>query len=159
MKKILSLIILALASITANAQFYLGGTLGVSGNNDNVLFALSPDGGYKFNEKWAIGATLPIRYINDLGDDNFGIGIFPYGRYTFAKASIVDFFGEYFIGIGSIGDFGMETGLRPGMSINFNDKFSMIVRTTLISYSYYGEESYVSYGINGGAEIGFAVTF
>lgn len=106
-----------------------------------------------------MGVTLPIRVLTDGDSSTFGVGILPYGRFTFARAGIVDFFGEYYIGPGFIQDYaGVETGLRPGVKVNFNDRFSLIFRTTLLGYSFY-DKSYISYGINGGAEIGFAVSF
>ena len=55
MKKFLLMIVVALTTLTANAQFYVGGELGIwhDTDADQTAFTLAPGLGYEFNEKWS----------------------------------------------------------------------------------------------------------
>ena len=168
------MLLLMLVGITASAsaQVYVGGTVGVQVNhvstdgasNTATAFGISPELGYDFNETWAVGVTVPVAYQDNGNFDVTKVGVLPYVRATFARAGIVDFFGELALGYGhessdGYGIGGFESGLRPGLKINFNDRFALVGRTTLFSYSHYDGINGVGFAINNSVELGFKVSF
>lgn len=110
MKKILLAAVVAACSLAANAQVWLGGSLGVSFNktestvNDATTkvnlnsFSISPVIGYELSEKWDLG--LEARYGNaeskyEKSDNRSSSSIFlinPFARYKFANVGIATFF-------------------------------------------------------------------
>ena len=67
MKKVLMLVVLALASFSvANAQFYVGGSLGIShtkvdfgdADQSGTSFKILPEVGYQLNKHWAFGLDV-----------------------------------------------------------------------------------------------------
>lgn len=125
---------------------------------------IAPEAGYKFNQTWALGVTLGYQY-QDLGHYNLNtLKVLPYVRGTYAHAGNVKFFGELAAGYGHMstdgdGVSGFMAGLRPGMAVNFNEKFALIIRTTLLEYSYFDELHTTGFSINGNLELGVEFTF
>ena len=93
---------MALFTITASAQFYIGGTLSAGYEKTEVgndsykmkIFSLSPEFGYNIDKVIAIGATMGIGYSNDEVDELTQYEISPYIRATFAQTKSVKFFAE-----------------------------------------------------------------
>lgn len=57
MKKIMLSLAMALVSVCASAQVYIGGTAGISSNkigdgDSKTAYTLMPEIGYQFNNKW-----------------------------------------------------------------------------------------------------------
>ncbi len=116
MKKIVVAVVVAMCSLTANAQYWIGGNVGFSqledsGNesftasNDRPLrLYFGPNVGYDFNDKWALAISLSYsrsetdnntRYNDAYFGDHSTINSFsvtPYVRYSFAKSGMVSFF-------------------------------------------------------------------
>ena len=70
MKKIFtSFIVLATLSLSANAQWYLGGGTGFDfisiDGATHATFSIAPEGGYNFNDKMSAGLAIPIIF-NDM---------------------------------------------------------------------------------------------
>ncbi len=171
MKKIAFFLMLLCITVSARAQFYAGGTFGIQVNHvstDGIsatmsAFAISPEAGYDINSTWAVGITIPVGFQHTDSYDVTTVGILPYVRGTFASVSIVDFFGELALGYGhesseGYGVGGFDSVIRPGLKINLNDKFSLIARTNLLSYSHYDGANGIGFAINGGFELGFKVS-
>ena len=99
MKKGLILLFVMMATLTANAQFYVGGTVGVNsakpdGGDAVTTFSIMPEIGYNFSDNFAVGATLGYAkaandYMNDLCKT---FTIAPYARYTFLKTDLLNLF-------------------------------------------------------------------
>lgn len=173
MKKLLFFLMLLGITTSAGAQFYAGGSLGMQVNHVKIdngssatvsAFGISPELGYDINPTWAVGLSIPVRYQHNDSYNTTIIGVLPYVRATFARAGLVDFFCELALGYGhqSSGDNGVsgfESGLRPGLKINFNDRFALVGRTSLFGYSYYDGLTGVDFAINNGFELGFQVSF
>lgn len=172
MKKPFLMLAMACISIAANAQAYVGGTLGISVvhastsgvSATNSAFSIAPEGGYYFNETWAVGASIGVQYqsISDIGTTTFSI--LPYVRGTFAHAGMFDFFGELALGYAhestdGYGAGGFNAGLRPGFAANFTDNFSLIGRTTLLNYSHYDGVNGIGFSINTNFELGVQFKF
>lgn len=110
MKKLFLAAALAAFSLAANAQVWLGGSLGVSFNKSentfngattkmkNSSFAICPVIGYELSDKWDLG--LEARYTkaeskHEKSDNRASSSTFlinPFARYKFANVGIATFF-------------------------------------------------------------------
>lgn len=120
---------MALVSVCASAQVYIGGTAGISSNkigdsDSKTAYKLIPEIGYQFNNKWDAGIEVGIQKgdvckIARVGDATT-FTIAPYVRYTAVESKVVDLFFEGTIGYGSVskggGDF-YEVGIKPGLAV------------------------------------------
>ena len=66
MKKIMLSLMMALVSVCASAQVYIGGTAGISSNkigdeDSKTAYKLIPEIGYQFNNKWDAGIEVGIQ--------------------------------------------------------------------------------------------------
>ena len=106
MKKIVLLLLVVCATVSMNAQVYVGGTAGFWSNDkddaDETSFVIAPEIGYNFNEKWAIGAELGYGYGKKQGVKDDALFINPYARYTYCETGIVRLFLDGGFGIASV---------------------------------------------------------
>lgn len=60
MKKLFLTLAVAAASLTASAQVYVGGEVGLWRNKDanHTNFTIKPDLGYKLSDKWDLGIGI-----------------------------------------------------------------------------------------------------
>ena len=93
MKKILVAAVVAFSSLAANAQIWMGGSLGFDyTDNDNskavTTFTISPEVGYTLDEKWDLGLAINANFksVED-GDNTNTFSVEPYARYTFAMSN------------------------------------------------------------------------
>ena len=97
MKKIVLVCIVAIMATAAQAQIYVGGTLGFSSvkteNSDAELktttIKLLPEIGYELDENWSIGTVVGYQYskTGDLKTNTFTIA--PYARYSLTLSKIL----------------------------------------------------------------------
>ena len=165
MKKLILSLAFAIVAFASSAQWYVGGTAGLSiqtaSNGDEsasaTAFALVPEFGYKFNDKWSAGLALGI---NCSSTASYNTIVFsPYARYSFAQAGPVRFFAEAAAGIegaviNSESIIGWAVALRPGMEIKINDKIDLVGRTTLLKYSSVDIIKQTGFAINPSLEFG-----
>ena len=100
MKKIVLVCIVAIMATAAQAQIYVGGTLGFSSvkteNSDAELktttIKLLPEIGYELDENWSIGTVVGYQYskTGDLKTNTFTIA--PYARYSFLQSDLIKLF-------------------------------------------------------------------
>ena len=165
MKKVFLSIVMMFIAFAASAKWYAGGTVGLSIHTANAdgesasatSFAIVPEFGYKFNDKWAAGLALGISASSTSSYNSLICN--PYARYTFAEAGPVRFFAEGAIGIeGAVSSEGSAIGwaiaLRPGMEIKINDKIDLVGRSTLLKYSSIESISLTGFTINPTLEFG-----
>ena len=150
MKKILTLAVLAVASLAATAQTYIGGSVGLGYDIDSekVNFTLAPEVGYNLNSKLAIGTTLAYSYngelkVNDKAQTVQNIFNFdPYVRYTFARVAEnkLSFFCDGTVGVGVVKNEGADAGatwkvgFKPGMSYALSSKCSLVAHFGFLGY-------------------------
>jgi len=142
MKKIILSLVLTVFAITADAQLYLGGRLGVgadiSGRGNWVDFlqcSIQAEIGKKMNSKIALGTTLGYEYLPYDGTHSFIIS--PYIRYTFVHWDMVSLFtdigGSYAHLFGyQRGAYAVTIGLSPGVILNLSQHFSLIAHFGLL---------------------------
>ncbi|MCQ2154843.1 MAG: hypothetical protein MJY55_03395 [Bacteroidales bacterium] len=96
MKKLFILVAAALLSISANAQWYVGGIvdMDIQGNKTvldktnttkttSFSFTFAPEVGYYLSDKLAVGASLSLSPRSSQGESSFRWSISPYVRYKF----------------------------------------------------------------------------
>lgn len=173
MKKLLFVLLLFSACVSAQAQLQLGGSLGLDvtnvgvdggGSTTQTTLAITPEVGYRFNDTWTVGAQVGFGVVALKGESLTKFNIMPYARATFARVNIVDFFGEAALGYGhqSTDGFGVSgalVALRPGMAINFSRKFAVIARTDLFRFEYWDGTRGTSFSLNKGFDLGVQFTF
>lgn len=155
MKKILLMAFFAVAAVGANAQVYLGGSLNLGTTNvkegdldgvSTTTFSITPEIGYNITDAFAIGAE--VGFGTSKTEDHKARNkwtVAPYVRYSFAElGNNVKLFADVFFAYNwlSQGDAdwdGFEVGLRPGINVALNDKWSLVGKMTLFSYSKYDE--------------------
>ena len=80
MKKIILTALVAVAAISANAQYWVGGEVSLKSNKASknadavTSFTFAPEFGYKFNDQWAVGVNLTYKSnaTSEFGGDMFG---------------------------------------------------------------------------------------
>lgn len=156
MKKLFILALMVTCTIAAKAQFYVGGTFGLSAettkvddeSHTNSVYSISPEAGYNINKVWAVGLSVGLSYtVNGGGEDVTTWGISPYARATFAHAGAVDFFAEAAFAyenaeVGDVSVDGWGIGLRPGILVSLSDCLQLVGRTTLFKYATAGDSPY-----------------
>ena len=99
MKKLFLTLVAAMAlTFSADAQFYVGGSFGLSvqstKDQTSSYFSLNPEFGYDFNDKIAAGAAVR------LSGSPFAFSIDPYFRWKFAKINTTKFFTDVMATLG-----------------------------------------------------------
>jgi len=175
MKKILMIAVMAVAAVSANAQWYIGGSFGLNFTkatkdaDSQTTLNIAPEVGYNINDKWAVGAQVGFGMANNLTNLTLTEGnltgtsftIAPYVRYTFAKTGIASFFADGYVGFsstnfrdnvkydksGSV----FSIGVRPGVSLKASDKVSLVAILGNLGYTKYSDDVFrggSNFGIN-----------
>ncbi len=155
-KLIISLFALIAVSFSANAQFYVGGLVGLSltapKNSTAFAFQASPEIGYNFSDRFAAGASLNLlpAVTSTDGDSSgtFAWNIQPYARFKFVNIGKLKLFGDAAVELGTVGSsfksegvtvksknsFMWSVGFLPGISYDFTPNWSVVTRIAGISY-------------------------
>lgn len=186
MKKIMMVAALAVASLSANAQVYLGGGVSFdSYKNENIskdtktTIALRPEIGYKLDDQISFGIGLAYAHSKQGNVKSDEIGFEPYLRYTFARWNNVSFFGE--VGFGYTHDEDTKevsdnvevkskenswyVGVRPGIAIDLTKNFTFLTKIGWLGYKsskpdYDGAKASSDFGLNvSGKNIQFALQY
>jgi len=148
MKKIFLTLMVMVAAVAANAQVWVGGSLGFWNNGDaegyeqiKTSLEIAPEIGYDLSEDWSIAIGLEYALAKpDKGDDVYGIGVNPYVRYNLLKAGNFKFFLDGGFEIAAI-DTGADDnysawgiGIKPGIAYSLNEKFSLVGHLGFLGY-------------------------
>ena len=148
MKKIFAIALVAMMTMTANAQVYVGGGVGLQSSsydgNSETYFTILPEIGYNLNEDWAVGMTVGYvearTKVKNVGTEKVKtFQIAPYARYTFAKFDKVNLFVDGTVAYSHVNYAGVKTntfglGLKPGVAVNLNDKLSFVAHVGFLGY-------------------------
>ena len=175
MKKIILSAIVAVCALSANAQFWGGGSVGfdvtdIKGRPESQMtLNIAPEVGYSINEKWDAAVALRFGLINNEGGrkdvNTTTFEVMPYARYTFAEAGIAKFFVDGYVGFGSVKPKGVDAttsfsvGVRPGVKVALSDDICLV--STLGNLGYKTEKDhYDKFGFNVDATtINFGIYF
>lgn len=148
MKKIFVMAVMAAATLTANAQWWAGGELELSGKhkvgaeNSETTFAIQPEVGYSLTDKIDVALALGYRHLKNqtITVDEYAVQgtgnqftVNPYVRYKFVKAG--NFFAFVDGGIAfstahlngfenNINSFGV--GFAPGIAYSVSNKVTLV---------------------------------
>ena len=158
MKKILLTLAVAAASLTANAQVYLGGEVGAwrSSDNNHTSVTIHPEVGYKLSDKWDLGLGFGYSYNYYDGAKVHNLTVDPYARWSFVKFGPVKLFLDMGFGSnpvkvkdGGDAEVAWRVGVMPGVSVALNEKIDFIAHTGFLGYretdghnSAYGEQGF-----------------
>ena len=138
MKKILMSLAVAFIALAANAQVYVGGSVGISnskmGDADEVTtYQFLPEVGFNLDENWAIGTVIgwgkgnPVDIV-EAGKVNNYFQIDPYVRYTFVRTKYVNVFIDGGVDYKRYrgGNDAWALGVKPGLAVNLSPKVSFV---------------------------------
>jgi len=172
MKKFILAALVAVASLSANAQVWLGGSVGFGVNSPKVgdsqtTFVIAPTVGYALSDKWEIALEFEYGMKTNVPDgdvkDEFRIA--PFARFNFAKAGIATFFVDGGFGFGKKNyEGGLDTntfnvGLRPGVKVELSKNIELDAKLGYLGY--YNEKDVKDFfGLNvNGEALSFGVTY
>lgn len=182
MKKIFAVALVAMMTMTVNAQVYVGGGVGLQSSsydgNSETFFKLMPEIGYNLNEDWAVGIAVGYgEHKTTLKSGNLkttakvkAFEIAPYARYTFAKFDKVNLFVDGtvdYLHTDNAGDKNntFSIGLKPGVAVNLNDKLSFVAHAGFLGYQnskddYEGAKAANTFGFDlDGSNLSFGVYY
>ena len=142
MKKIFMSMAAMVVAISASAQVYVGGGVGISstkvGDGDSKLsYKFVPEIGYQFNKNWEAGLSVWWKGV-EYGAHSFELA--PYARYNFCTSKLVDLFLEGTVGyVHSEGVDGYEIGLKPGVKVNLSKNVSFVTKVGFLGYQQVGD--------------------
>ncbi len=143
MKKLLVLAFVALMSLTASAQVYLGGEVGFWRDhvNNQTEFSLVPEVGYSFNDRWAAGISLGYAYNYNGGFKLNGFEFAPYSRFTAVEWNKVSIFIDGCISFSALKDPDLDSsymswdiGFKPGVKVALTDNLSFLAHLGFLGY-------------------------
>ncbi len=172
MKKIILTALVAASSLCANAQLWLGGSVGFKSvspevGDSNTSFSIAPTIGYSLDENWDI--ALEIGYANNgdvaVGAPKDAFRIAPFARYNFAKCGIATFFVDGGFGFGKVNYEGggdattFNIGVRPGVKVELSPKVDLDAKLGFLGY-YNEKDSHSLVGLSANTEaLSFGLTF
>lgn len=181
MKKILLMAAFAVATLTANAQVWVGGSLGFNSvtpkdGDAATTISFAPTVGYNLSDNLAIAIELGVvsenKFATGNGASKFGMTVAPFARYTFFKSGIASLFIDGGFGLntykydisGSDSQTGWHVGVRPGLAISLSEKCSIVATMGYLGYQKgnkaNGEYNRFALNANGnGLNFGFYYTF
>ena len=144
MKKYFLLITLVIASMSASAQVYLGGSLGFSTKAKGSSFYVTPELGYAINDMWSVGA-----YMNVEGSGGQALkwtatwDVNPYVRYTFLNTRIVSCFLDGKMGFSTRnGARELDFGICPGVKVALGNNWKLMSRLGYFGWTNAGNGKY-----------------
>lgn len=161
MKKFFMTLAVVMIAVCANAQVYLGGNVGIAsvdygGDDDETIYSLLPEIGYKFNDNWAAGVMFGwskagLKTYNGEFDTQEEIKaktfeLNPYARFTFLHGKLINVFCDggfgykHYYGTKDANADLWSIGLRPGVELKLN-KFSLIAHIGFVGYQKYDHDN------------------
>lgn len=173
MKKLIVIAAVALFSLTAHAQIYLGGRLGVVASKNLTSFEVAPEIGYNLNENMAVGLFVGFEFDEWKQDQrDMDITINPYFRYYFLNVGPVRLFADA-EGIvtfnnnrqwniiedkwstNATSNTNWGVGISPGIALPLGDHFSVVSHLGYLGYKYGAFEFGLANNINLGLYYSF----
>lgn len=158
MKKIVLMAVMAIVSLTASAQSYIGGSAcfelknvrytGTSHNNSATVttFGIAPEYGYNLNDKLALGMQIGVSVSAVTHQPSTTtIAVDPYLRYKFVKSGPFTVFNDFVLewSTNMTDDDSASAyafGLRPGVSVDLGKNWSVAATTDLFYYKTYPDD-------------------
>lgn len=146
MKKLMMIAAMMVAAVSANAQVYVGGSVGFSvskpsGGESTTTWSLLPEVGYNLNENWAVGTVIGYGESGKSPNKAKRFEFSPYARYTAVKLNNINVFldgGVSYVNsdIAGTKTNGFEVGIKPGVAVNLDEKLSFVTHIGFLGYDY-----------------------
>lgn len=142
MKKLFMAISIALVSLTASAQVYVGGEVGLwrNDNADRTSFSLVPEVGYNLSDKWALGLQIGYGHISVDDVSANGFTVSPYVRWSALEFGPVTLFLDGGFGFNtykveeSDGQNGWQIGVQPGVKVALHKNIDFVAHAGFLGY-------------------------
>lgn len=153
MKKIIMMAVMAVAAVSANAQMWVGGNLGINTQttkfedtelSSGTNFEIAPEVGYNLNEKWAVAMAVSYAHnenctISFAGKSVTGnvnsFSIKPFVRYTFLKSGNFSAFCDGVLYYTTYHAQGIENNLNDsGVSLNPGIAYAVSPKVSLVAH-------------------------
>lgn len=148
MKKIIMMAVMAVAAVSANAQVWVGGSLGFNNSKDDgaessvTQFEIKPEVGYSLNENWDVALGIGYSFNNkSVSTNTFEIN--PYVRYKFVKAGNFYAFCDGGLAYKTEHPQGAEenknvfsVGFNPGIGYDLTEKVFLVAHIGDLSYAH-----------------------
>jgi len=159
MKKLFMTLVAVVLAVSANAQWFVGGTVGISsvknaGADNETTYKIIPEFGYNVNTDWTVGIALGFGKGNsDISNDGFDVRtastdqeystINPYIRYKIASLNAVSVYSEFGFGYSHFNDAGdaMSLGIRPVVTFNVNKHVQLVSKIGFLGYKSFDPKS------------------
>lgn len=125
MKKVFLTLALVLTTVVASAQWYVGGGLGFSKQDDATKINLKPEAGYKINDAWTVGAEVELDWTKDADTD---LTLSPYVRYTVLTAGEFAAYAEGYVNFRTMDAEGFGLGIRPVIAYNLTENWTIAAK-------------------------------
>ena len=169
MKKLVLVLAIVFAGImSANAQVWVGGSLGAQVEKGHMAFDVAPEIGYTINDQWqvALGVTYGYNQRETIGGTftSNSLGLEPYVRYVGGTIGHKFFlFADLCGGIGLLDRNGTyAVTIQPGVAWQpcENKKFTAAFRFATVGYDhgYFGVNGFLLKGAMGTSWIGIYYT-
>ncbi len=148
MKKFFLMIAVALISLTASAQVYVGGSVGAWRNADDnhTQFTLKPEVGYKLSDTWDLGIGIGYAHNYSKGWKKNSIQVDPYVRWSFVKFGPVGLFLDMTAGVSSFktkyrdndasdATTAWRIGVEPGVKVALTQKLDFVAHCGFLGYA------------------------
>lgn len=140
MKRLILVIVFALGGIlTAQAQWFLGGSVNANLNKDLKTFTIAPDAGYYFDDTpFSVGCAVEYSgsHSNDEGYTH-SLTLSPYFRYDiFDISERFSFFTDLVADIDVLELGWFDIGLSPGVSFDLTEHWSAEFSAGFLGYEW-----------------------
>lgn len=135
---------MAVSTMAANAQVWVGGAVGYDYNKENGVadshITVSPEVGYNLDESWAIALDLNFQYRTGDQPNHTRFSVAPYARYTFFRSGIASLFVDGGFNVGAEKPEGLDSqttwgiGVRPGIAISVAPKLTFVTKLGYLGY-------------------------
>ena len=161
MKKILLMAAIAVSSIAANAQVWVGGAVSYNYDSQNDVadsyITIAPEVGYNLDESWALGIDLNFQFRTGDQVNRTIFGVTPFARYTFFRSGIASLFVDGGFNIGALKYENADSqttwgvGVRPGLALAVTPKLSFVTKLGYLGYqnSDINDHKQFGLGVNG----------
>ena len=153
MKKLFLLFFVVCATVSVNAQLYVGGALSAwmseTKTAETVTVKFLPELGFSISNRWAFGSVLGYTrkgVDGEITSETFEFT--PYARFFFYRTELVRLFVESGFSIYSNKtgkadpEVTLSTGFKPGVSFDLSERVSLVAKFGFLGYRQYSEDHY-----------------
>ena len=146
MKKLILVAVAALLALTAHAQFYVGGQVGLRASSGYTNLTILPEVGYNLNENMSIGTVIGYDFESWKDTETRGtFEINPYFRYSFLQLGHVSLFADAQLQLALYNShdkvfdtkdnsFSWGLGIAPGLAIPVSENLSFVGHLGRVGY-------------------------